>query len=255
MENLGEAEDDDEEHLENRRRSRSTAGNLARPELRALPDRRDVLADAGSDPPQDDDAQDDNVDRFEIRHRSRSTGGNLARPELRARPVRREVLADAGLPPSLSNDSIDAEDAEDTARRETRTKCANEVAFNHIFGGGSDYDVQPGQERIPKDQDTSESSDDGEDGNEETEEDSDSAAGDDNVTLNIGDDVVSHQSERYTSHIKRGVWCTNEDIAHGNLEVNFYDFTDEPDSPKPPRKMIDSFLEDPRSRMSLRRRE
>jgi hypothetical protein len=126
------------------------------------------------------------------------------------------------------------------ASRRDRQPC-----LHRISGSESDDGNVPGQERLPKDQSTSDSSNDGEDAEDEEDEESDGDRGNDNIdaeAMNLGDDVGDAAPDRsrgptgkgrYNSWLRKGVWKPSEDDPEDNLEVNFLDFTELPDSPKP----------------------
>lgn len=89
-------------------------------------------------------AKDDENQSLQTDRQSQTTGGQLALAELNIPPVCRDVLAETSLSITLSNDSSNDEDAQDTASCESRTKNANEDAFNRCFGSDSDNVVVPG---------------------------------------------------------------------------------------------------------------
>lgn len=159
--------------------------------------------------------------------RHRASGVQLARAELNAPPARDDVLADCGLPPTLSNDSADSEDVEDTARRETRSKIRNDKGLNEenvneerwkrVFGSDSDDVIVLGQERLPRDGTTADSSDHGEDEDDKDEEkatvgdESDGDGGNDNINLdaiNLGGDVVEATTEQSWSLSEKGKYAS-----------------------------------------------
>lgn len=196
--------------------------------------------------------------------RERPSDEDLARVELNRQSQRFESLEAAGIPVELTDSSSDE-------RRETRSKSTNDQVYRQVFG---DDDVVPGQERLPRDESTSDSSESfDEEGSDDEVDDADDDVDDmpDPAPMSLGNEVVTASPNRelspavdppiesaaperpqnpttrqvgkgkYDAWLVKGVWKPEEE-PEDNQEIKFFDFSEQPDSPKPDREEDDPLL-------------
>ena len=95
------------------------------------------------------------------RNRRRQTvGADLARVELNVGTHGARATEDNSVPVTESSEDTDSTD-DGPARQEKRTKLGNDQANPAVLESDSDDDIQPGQERKPREEETSDGSDDG----------------------------------------------------------------------------------------------